>query len=69
MLGVVSRVHLGRWRPCGKLAISRAPCTSARCGRALRVDLVSRMGCARPGSVPGWAGCWAAAGRATVEPS
>jgi hypothetical protein len=54
MLGVVSPVHLGRRRPRGKLAILRAPCASVRCGRVLRVNLVSRLGHAGLDLVLGW---------------
>jgi hypothetical protein len=56
VLGVVLPVHLGRRRPRGKLTVLRAPCGLARCGRALHVDLVSRLGHAGPDSVLGWAG-------------
>jgi hypothetical protein len=56
VLGVVSLVHLGRRRPHGKLTVPRAPCTTARRGRALRIDLISRLGRAGPDSDPGWAG-------------
>jgi hypothetical protein len=56
MLGIVSPVHLGRRRPCGKLAILRAPCVLSQSGRALRVHLMSRLGHGRPDSVPGWPG-------------
>jgi hypothetical protein len=35
VFGVVSPVHLGRRRPRDKLAVPRAPCTSARCRHAL----------------------------------
>jgi hypothetical protein len=56
VLSVVSPVHLSRRRPRGKLVVPRAPCALARCGRALRVDLVSRLGHAGPDSVPGWVG-------------
>jgi hypothetical protein len=55
VLGVVSPVHLGHRRPQGKLAVPCAPCASAWRGCALRIDLVSRLGCARPNSVLGWA--------------
>jgi hypothetical protein len=56
VLGVVSPVHLGRWRPRGKLTVPHAPCASTRCERALHIDLISQLGRAGPNSVLGWAG-------------
>jgi hypothetical protein len=56
MLSIVSLVHLGHRRPCDKLAVPRAPCTSARRGHTLHVDLISRLGRAGLDSVPGWTG-------------
>jgi hypothetical protein len=55
MLGVVSLVHLGRWRPRGKLIVPHTPCTSVRHERTLLIDLVSRLGRAELDSVLGWA--------------
>jgi hypothetical protein len=56
VLGVVLPVHLGRQRPRGNSAVSRAPCAPARWGRALRVSADSRLGCVGPDSVAEWAG-------------
>jgi hypothetical protein len=56
VLGVVLPVHLGCRRPRGNPAVPRAPCASARCGRALRVSADSQLGCVGPDSVSEWAG-------------
>jgi hypothetical protein len=66
VLGVNLPVHLGRWRPRGNSTVPRAPCAPARCGRALQVDAVSRLGCVRPGSVLEWASL---AGRSKAGPA
>jgi hypothetical protein len=56
MLGVDLPVHLVRRRPRGNPTIPRAPCAPTRCGRALCVGSVSRLGRVGPGSVLEWAG-------------